>query len=150
MSMKLILRGKTIEDEPTVDAIFKILGDKHSRKILEALIESPKSALDVRKEGNISLAMTYKKIKNLKKHDLIQVLNSVIVDGRKYAVYKSKAHPIMVLLNHKYLSQTIVFDSETLVSCADCESLNCGVYYDERYNGIRSVCYSCGANWPES
>ena len=150
MSMKLILRGKTIEDEPTVDAIFKILGDKHSRKILEALIESPKSALDVRKECNISLAMTYKKIKNLKKHDLIQVLNSVIVGRRKYAVYKSKAHPIMVLLNHKYLSQTIVFDSEKLVSCADCESLNCGVYYDERYNGVRSVCYSCGANWPES
>ena len=150
MSMKLILRGKTIEDEPTVDAIFKILGDKHSRKILEALIESPKSALDVRKECNISLAMTYKKIKNLKKHDLIQVLNSVIVDGRKYAVYKSKAHPIMVLLNHKHPSQTIVFDSENLVSCAGCESLNCGVYYDERYNGIRSICYSCGANWPES
>ncbi len=149
MSMKLILRGKTVEDEPTVDAIFKILGDKHSRKILESLIESPKSALDISKECSISLAMTYKKIKNLKKHDLIQILNSMIIDGRKYAVYKSKAHPIMVLLNHKYLSQTIVFDSEKLVSCAGCESLNCGVYYDERYNGVRSICYSCGANWPE-
>jgi len=150
MSMKLILRGKTIEDEPTADAIFKILGDKHSRKILESLIESPKSALDVSKECNISLALTYKKIKNLTKYDLIQVSNSVIVDGRKYAVHKSKAHPIMVLLNHKHPSQTIVFDSENLVSCAGCESLNCGVYYDERYNGIRSICYSCGANWPES
>ena len=49
MDMKLILRGKTIEDEPTVDAIFKILGDKHSRKILESLTDSPKSALDISK-----------------------------------------------------------------------------------------------------
>jgi len=98
MSMKLILRGKTIEDEPTADAIFKILGDKHSRKILESLIESHKSALDVSKECNISLALTYKKIKNLTKYDLIQVSNSVIVDGRKYAVYKSKAHPIMAYI----------------------------------------------------
>ena len=150
MSMKLILRGKTIEDEPTADAIFKILGDKHSRRILESLIESPKSALDVSKECKISLALAYKKIKNLTKYNLVQVSSSVIFDGRKYAVYRSKAHPIMVLLNHKYLSQTIVFDYENLVNCVGCESLNCGVYYDERYNGVRSVCYSCGANWPES
>ena len=150
MSMKLILRGKTIEDEITANAIYKILGDKYSRKILESLIESPKSALDVSKECNISLTLSYKKLKNLKKYDLIQQSNSVIVDGRKYAIYKSKAHPIMILLNHKHPSQTIVFDSENLVNCVGCESLNCGVYYDERYNGVRSVCYSCGANWPES
>lgn len=150
MSMKLILRGKTIEDELTANAIFKILGDKYSRRILESLVESPKSALDISKECKISPTLAYKKLKNLKKYDLIQQSNSVIVDGRKYAVYKSKAHPIMILLNHKYPSQTIVFDSENLASCLGCESLNCGVYYDERYNGVRSICYSCGANWPES
>lgn len=150
MSMKLILRGKTIEDEITANAIYKILGDKYSRRILESLIESPKSALDVSKECKISLTLSYKKLKNLKKYDLIQQSNSVIVDGRKYAIYKSKAHPIMILLNHKHPSQTIVIDSENLVNCMGCESLNCGVYYDERYNGVRSVCYSCGANWPES
>ncbi len=148
--MKLILRGKTIEDEITANAIYKILGDKYSRKILESLIESPKSALDVSKECKISLTLSYKKLKNLKKYDLIQQSNSVIVDGRKYAIYKSKAHPIMILLNHKHPSQTIVFDSENLVNCIGCESLNCGVYYDERYNGVRSICYSCGASWPES
>jgi hypothetical protein len=150
MSMKLILRGKTIEDEFIANAIFKILGDKYSRRILESLIESPKSALDISRECKISLALTYKKLKNLKKYDLIQQSNSVLVDGRKYAVYKSKAHPIMILLNQRHPSQTIVFDSENLVSCIGCESLNCGVYYDERYNGVRSICYSCGANWPES
>lgn len=150
MDMKLILRGRTVEDEPTVDAIFKILGDKHSRKILESLTESPKSALDISRECRISPVLVYKKLKNLKKCDLVQVSTSVIVDGRKYSVYKSKAHPIMVLLNHKFPSQTIVFDSDNLVSCVGCESLNCGVYYDERYNGVRSICYACGANWPES
>ncbi len=148
--MKLILRGKTVEDEPTADAIFKILGDKHSRRILESLIESPKSALDISKECKISPALAYRKLKNLQKYDLIQLLNSVIVGGRKYAIYKSKAHPIMVLLNHKHPSQTIVFDTESLVNCLGCSSLNCGVYYDDRYNGVRSICYSCGANWPES
>lgn len=150
MNMKLILRGKTIEDELTANAIFKILGDKHSRRILESLIESQKSALDISKECKISLTLTYKKLKILQKYDLAQQSNSVIVDGRKYSVYKSKAHPIMILLNHKYPSQTIVFDSENLICCLGCESLNCGVYYDERYNGIRSICYSCGANWPET
>ncbi len=148
--MQLILRGKTIEDEITVDAIFKILGDKHSRRILESLTDSPKSALDISKECKISPTLAYKKLKNLLKCDLVQISTSVIVEGRKYAVYKSKAHPIMVLLNHKFPSQTIVFDSENLVSCQGCASLNCGVYYDERYNGVRSICYSCGANWPES
>lgn len=150
MDMKLILRGRTVEDEPTVDAIFKILGDKHSRRILESLTDSPKSALDISKECKISPALAYKKIKNLKKCDLVQAHTSVIVEGRRYAVYKSKVHPIMVLLNHRVPSQTIVFDSDTLVSCLGCESLNCGIYYDERYNGVRSICYACGANWPES
>ena len=148
--MKLILRGRAIEDEPTADAIFKILGDKYSRKILESLIESPKSALDISKECRISLTLSYKKLKILQKYDLIQLSNSVIVNGRKYAVFKSKAHPIMILLNHRHPSQTVIFDPENLVSCTGCDSLNCGVYYDERYNGIRAICYSCGANWPES
>ena len=133
MSMKLILRGKTIEDEITANAIYKILGDKYSRKILESLIESPKSALDISKECKISLTLSYKKLKNLKKYDLIQQSNSVIVEGRKYAIYKSKAHPIMILLNHKQPSQTIVFDSENLVNCVGCESLNCGVYYEYKH-----------------
>ena len=62
MDMKLILRGRTIEDEPTVDAIFKILGDKHSRKILESLTDSAKSALDISKECKISPALAYKKL----------------------------------------------------------------------------------------
>lgn len=148
--MRLILRGKTIEDESIADAIFKILGDKHSRRILESLAESPKSALDISKECKISSALAYRKLKNLQKNDLIQLLTSVIVSGRKYAVYKSKAHPIMMLLNQKYPSQTIVFDTDSLVSCLGCDSFNCGVYYDERYNGVRSICYLCGANWPES
>ncbi len=50
MNMKLILRGKTVEDEYTINVIFKILGDKYSRKILESLADSPKSALDISKE----------------------------------------------------------------------------------------------------
>lgn len=148
--MKLILRGRTVDDEPTADAIFKILGDKHSRQILESLVDSPKSALDISKECKISPALAYRKLKRLTKFDLVRLYSSVIVDGRKYAVYKSKAHPIMVLLNHRHPSQTVIVDSENLVNCLGCESVNCGIYYDERYNGIRSICYSCGANWPES
>ncbi|MDE1861641.1 MAG: winged helix-turn-helix transcriptional regulator [Thaumarchaeota archaeon] len=148
--MKLILRGRTIEDESVADAIFKILGDKYSRRILASLAESPKSVYGISKECDISLALAYKKIKNLRKYDLVQASTSVIEEGRRYSIYRSKAHPLMVLLNNKFPSQTIVFDSDNLVNCSGCDSLNCGVYYDERYNGVRSVCYSCGANWPES
>ncbi len=58
--------GGTIEDGSTTNTIFKILGNKYSRKILESLIDSPKPALDISKECKISLTLAYKKIKNLK------------------------------------------------------------------------------------
>lgn len=148
--MKLILRGKAVEDGPIADAIYKILGDRYSRKILESLTDSSKSALDISKDCKMSLTLAYRKLNKLKKYDLVQTSNSVLVEGRKYAIYKSKAHPMMVLLNHRMPSQTLIFDSENLISCTGCESFNCGVYYDVRYGGMRGVCYSCGANWPES
>jgi predicted transcriptional regulator len=99
LRIKLILREKTIEDESIVDIIFKILGDKYSRKILESLTESPKSALEISKECEISITLSYRKLKILKKYKLVLLMNSVLVRGRKYGVYKSKAHPIMILLN---------------------------------------------------
>ncbi len=148
--MKLILRGKMVEDESTEDAIFKILGDKCSRKILESAMDSPKSALDLQSECKISLTLVYKKLQKLLDCNLMQISRSIIKDGRKYTLYKSKAHPIMILLNGKHPSQTVVLDSDVLIHCIGCESFNCGLYYDERYNGMRSICYSCGANWPES
>jgi hypothetical protein len=58
--------GRAIEDGSTINAIFKILGDRYARKILESLIDSPKSALDISKECKISLTLVYEKIKNLK------------------------------------------------------------------------------------
>jgi len=148
--MKLILRGKTIQDESTADAIFKILGDKCSRMILESVMDSPKSALDLRSECKISSTFVYKKLQKLLDYNLIQVSSSIIKGGRKYSIYKTKAHPIMILLNRRHPLQAVVLDSEDLIDCLGCESFNCGLYYDERYNGVRSTCYSCGANWPES
>jgi len=148
--MKLILRGKTVQDESTADAIFKILGDKCSRKILESTMDSPKSALELQTECKISLALVYKKLQKLLDYNLVQASNSIIKDGRKFTLYKTRAHPIMILLNGRRPSQTVVLESEDLIHCLGCESFNCGLYYDERYNGMRSICYSCGANWAES
>ena len=150
MDMKVILRGRTIQDESTADAIFKILGDKCSRKLLEAAMDSHKSAQQLGIECKIPLPLVYRKLQRLKDYNLVQTACAVSEDGRKYAQYKSKAHAIMIILNGRYPSQTVVLDSDDLVHCIGCESVNCGLYYDERYNGMRSVCYACGANWPES
>lgn len=36
------------------------------------------------------------------------------------------------------------------IRCLSCDSLDCDLYYDVKYKGMRATCKLCGANWPES
>ncbi|HSB84428.1 MAG TPA: hypothetical protein VLD64_08090 [Nitrosarchaeum sp.] len=36
------------------------------------------------------------------------------------------------------------------VDCVSCGSVECELYYDSKYHGMRASCNSCQINWPES
>lgn len=150
MNIQTILEKGFVQDESVSDAILRILGDKCSRKILEATLDSPKSALQISKECKISLGLVYRKLQKLLQYKLIQASGAIADAGRKHTLFRTKANAIMIVLNGKYPSQTVVLEIEDLIQCEGCGSLNCAIYYDERYHGMRSKCNFCGSNWPES
>jgi DNA-directed RNA polymerase subunit RPC12/RpoP len=36
------------------------------------------------------------------------------------------------------------------IDCISCGSVDCEVYYDLKYKGMRAKCNLCKSNWPES
>lgn len=148
--MKVLLAGKTIEDESVTDAVLRILGDKSSRNILESIMDTPKSVQQISLECEIPLVLVYKKLQRLKDYNLVKIAGAILEAGKKYQLFSSKTNSIMIIINGKYPSQTVVLDSGDLIQCISCDSADCGLYYDERYNGVRGKCDSCNTNWPES
>lgn len=73
------------------------LMDSVSYQIIMSISEYAKPVVEISVENNIPLSSTYKKIKRLTKHGLVQV-DKIIIDeaGKKIFLYKSKIGGIRI------------------------------------------------------
>ena len=71
--------------------------DSVSYQIIMSISEYAKPVVEISVENNIPLSSTYKKIKRLTKHGLVQV-DKIIIDeaGKKIFLYKSKIGSIRI------------------------------------------------------
>jgi len=54
--MQVFQHGKQVQEEVTKDVMLRILADKYSRAILDATMDSPKSAIDLSAECKIPIS----------------------------------------------------------------------------------------------
>ncbi|WP_158059492.1 ArsR/SmtB family transcription factor [Halorussus halophilus] len=76
-------------------AIFQVLADDHSRRILLAADREPKSAKELSEICGVSLATIYRRVSTLETHGLVEDLSSVDSDGshrRKYETTLEELH----------------------------------------------------------
>lgn len=106
--MQVLQQGKQVQEEVTKDVMLRILADKYSRAILDATMDSPKSAIDLSAECKIPISTAYRRVQELHDNRLLGISGSINDDGKKYFLYKSKIKSIMARFNGGSLEIEIV------------------------------------------
>ncbi len=78
------------------ELLLGILADKHSRKIIESTIESPRSAIEIANNFGIPLSIAYRRLKMLAKSKILKVSGIITPDGRKAFLYQSRIRVIKI------------------------------------------------------
>ena len=80
---------KIKEDEKNED-LLSIVADKYCRFILEAIMDVPKSTIDIAREKKIPLSTVYRRIQTLHDNKLIQTSGMITDEGKRLFLYKSR------------------------------------------------------------
>lgn len=105
--MQVLIQGKQVQEEMK-DVLLRILADKYSRAILNATMDSPKSAIELSAECKIPISTAYRRVQELHDSKLLGISGSINDDGKKYFLYKSKVKSIMTCFNGGSLEIEIV------------------------------------------
>lgn len=77
------------QDEQKQKAL-EVFSDNYTRIILSAMMETPKSVLQITEETKIPLTTVYRKIHHLLESNLIRISGHIAENGKKNFLYKSK------------------------------------------------------------
>ena len=79
-----------IEEDVKNDALLSIVSDKYCRSILEAIMDMPKSAIEIASEKKIPISTVYRRIQTLHDNKLVQTSGTITDEGKRLFLYKSK------------------------------------------------------------
>lgn len=84
------LREIVIDQDEKKQKALEMFSDNYTRVILSAMIEQPKSALQITEETKIPLTTVYRKLHNMLEENLIKISGQIAENGKKNFLYKSK------------------------------------------------------------
>ncbi|WP_247729259.1 winged helix-turn-helix domain-containing protein [Halovivax limisalsi] len=79
--------GDDADGEPSLEAVLASLEDRDSRRLL-ALLDSPKSAADLRAETELPRSTLYRKLDGLREADLVREYTEIRRDGPNATLYE--------------------------------------------------------------
>lgn len=79
-----------IDEDSKKDEFLSIVSDKYCRMILQAIVEKPKSVMEISRETNAPISSVYRKIQTLYDNKLIRSSGMITEDGKRLFLYKSK------------------------------------------------------------
>ena len=87
---------ESVTDDKLKQVLLDVLSDEPSRKILDAIIDMPKSILEISNDTQVPIRTVYRKIQSLHDSKLLKISGTITDSGKKYFLYKSKIHSINV------------------------------------------------------
>ena len=108
--MQILQSPHKIEEESTKDNLLGIVSDKYCRSILKAIMDKPKSVMDLAMECHIPISTVYRRIQNLHDSKMLYTSGSISEDGKKFFLYKSKIKEIQTHFNNGEVQVELVFN----------------------------------------
>ena len=100
---ELVIAGNDIKQ-----SYLSAISDEYSRKILDTIIDVPKSILEISTESQIPLRTVYRKIQALQDSSLLKVSGAMTDDGKKYFLYKSKIRSVIMTYSKNTLLVKVI------------------------------------------
>lgn len=92
--MQTLQQTFKIEEIEKKDSILEILSDKYCRAILESIMYTSKSAVEITAETSIPMSTVYRRIQNLHDNKLVATSGMITDEGKRLFMYKSKVSGI--------------------------------------------------------
>ena len=108
-SMQTLTQLK-IEEPEIKESFLEILSDKYCRAILEAIMDTPKSAIEVSREKIIPLSTVYRRIQQLHDSKMIRTSGVITEEGKRLFLYKSKIKEVNTSFSNGKIDVEVVFN----------------------------------------
>ena len=105
-----ILNQLKIEEPERKESFLEILSDKYCRSILEAIMDTPKSAIEVSREKIIPLSTVYRRIQQLHDSKMIRTSGVITEEGKRLFLYKSKIKEVNTSFSNGKIDVEVVFN----------------------------------------
>ena len=89
-SMQALQSTYEIKEDVENEVLLSVVADKYCRFILEAIMDMPKSVIEISSEKKIPLSTVYRRIQTLHDSKLIQTSGMITDEGKRLFLYKSK------------------------------------------------------------
>lgn len=99
-----------IEKPEIKESFLEILFDKYCRSILEAIMDTPKSAIEVSREKTIPLSTVYRRIQQLHDSKMIRTSGVITEEGKRLFLYKSKIKEVNTSFSDGKIDVEVVFN----------------------------------------
>ncbi|PJC50277.1 MAG: transcriptional regulator [Nitrosopumilales archaeon CG_4_9_14_0_2_um_filter_34_16] len=98
--MQTLQQTFKIEEVEKKDSILEILSDKYCRAILESIMHTPKSAIEITAETSIPMSTVYRRMQSLHDNKLVAISGMITDEGKRLFMYKSKVKGIQSSFNN--------------------------------------------------
>ena len=105
-----VINQLKIEEPERKDSFLEILSDKYCRSILEAIMDTPKSAIEVSREKMIPLSTVYRRIQQLHDSKMIRTSGVITDEGKRLFLYKSKIKAVNTSFHDGIIDVDVVFN----------------------------------------
>lgn len=99
-----------IEEPERKESFLEILSDRYCRSILEAIMDTPKSAIEVSREKIIPLSTVYRRIQQLHDSKMIRTSGVITEEGKRLFLYKSKIKEVNTSFSNGKIDVEVVFN----------------------------------------
>ena len=105
-----VINQLKIEEPERKEVFLEILYDKYCRSILEAIMNTPKSAIEVSREKMIPLSTVYRRIQQLHDSKMIRTSGVITDEGKRLFLYKSKIKAVNTSFHDGIIDVDVVFN----------------------------------------
>jgi len=109
--MQVLQSAYKIEQETTKDAILSVVSDKYCRTILQAIMDKPKSAIEITAETGTPISTVYRRIQTLHDNKLLHTSGTISEDGKKLFLYKSKIKGIQSTFSNGQVEVKLILNN---------------------------------------
>ena len=105
-----ILNQLTIKESERKEIFLEILSDKYCRLILESIMNTPKSAIEISRDKEIPLSTVYRRIQQLHDSHMIRTSGIITDEGKRLFLYKSKIKEVNTRFYDGKITVDVVFN----------------------------------------